>query len=100
MTKPTDPNTRAQVTALVKQNLGAIMGNLNNFWTRQAEDLISGGVPKADIAESMMTAGITYGAITMGAPALVTHLRAIADFYEREVIARNSQAPKNSGRAH
>lgn len=99
MTEPTDPNTRAQVAALVKQNLGAIMRNLNSFWHRQAEDMIAGGVPKADVAESMLTVGITYGVTAMGAPALIAHLRAVADLFE-QIHGDDPQLAKKSGRPH
>lgn len=91
MSKPNDPNTRTQIRALVEANAGTIMKNLNNFWHRSAEDLRAGGVPHAEIAESLMAVGITHGVIAMGDQALIAHLRRVADLYERLSTEQSSK---------
>ncbi|UYO49663.1 hypothetical protein KQX64_03345 [Rhodopseudomonas palustris] len=94
------PKPSRRIADLVKANLGTITRNLNNFWCRQAEDMIAGGVARHDVAESLMTVGITYGAVTMGAPALAAHLRAVAAMYERADIIGAQQPPENFGGSH
>lgn len=88
MSQSSEDSARARVSALIKSNLTTLIGNLNNFWTRFAEDMIGGDVSRADIGESLFTVGLTYKLASDGKTETARHLRAIADFIERSVDER------------
>ena len=75
-------NERSTIVDLIRSMKGTLIGNLNNFWTRSAEDLVAGGMPKAQVAESLFTVGLTYKLATEGKDATVRHLHALAAFIE------------------
>ncbi|MCK1401972.1 hypothetical protein IVB45_17785 [Bradyrhizobium sp. 4] len=73
---------RSTIVDLIRAMKGTLMGNLNNFWTRSAEDLVAGGVPRSEVAESLFTVGLTYKLAAEGKDATVRHLHTLADFIE------------------
>lgn len=91
MDKNSDPDIRRQIAELIERNSDSIAKSLNDLWHRFAQDMISGGVPHTDVAESMMTVGISHGLLTLGPEGIIGHLRDIADLYERTLVNETAQ---------
>lgn len=83
---------RRTIVDLIRSMKGTLIGNLNNFWTRSAEDLVAGGVPRGEVAESLFTVGLTYKLAAEGKDATVRHLHALADYIE----ANATDAPRKA----
>jgi len=87
------PNTapRIQIVDLVKQNAPAISRNLHTYWDRSLEDLISGGISKKAVIESMFDVAAAHCQKKIGRAALIELLRDAADYHERILLGESAE---------
>jgi len=73
---------RAEVVRMVRENQTDIAANLNDFWRRWVQDLIAGGVPAADVVETMVSVAGAQVMRTRGATYAAQSFRQMAEAFQ------------------
>ena len=75
-------NTRADIIRTIAENKQHIENHLSDFWRGWAADLVKGGIPAADVAETMITVAAVQCMQVHGSTRMAESLRQMADKFE------------------